>query len=248
MGLIVAGLDPSGGAGILLDTKVFQYFKVPSAGVITANTVQNSCGAKYWKPVEENLFKDQLEFLKEDFTFGVIKTGMVARRRFLEIVAQTFERIPLIVDPVMFSKNGVSLIDDWKVYLDLAEEIFLITPNLLEAQTLAGLQTEDAEKLLISLKRRGFKNILLKGGHLKGERVRDYLLLENGEFYIFSRPRLTVQPRGTGCALSSAIAANFLTLKNLKEAALRAEEFIKNLLKTAQKLGKCHEIFEIYPS
>ena len=240
--LIVAGLDPSGGAGILLDTKVFQFFKVPSAGIITANTVQNSCGAKYRQPIEEKIFKDQLEALKEDFTFGVIKVGMVARRRFLESLAETFKGIPLIVDPVMFSKNGVPLIDDWKIYLDLAEEIFLITPNLKEAQILSESDTKKVEELLLKLRKRGFRNILLKGGHIKGDRVRDYLLLQNGEFYVFSKKRLNAHPRGTGCALSSAVAANYLLTRDLKEATIRAEEFIKKALEGAKKLGKCHEI------
>ncbi|NPB05199.1 MAG: hydroxymethylpyrimidine/phosphomethylpyrimidine kinase [Aquificae bacterium] len=240
VGLTVAGLDPSGGAGILLDQRVFSHFGVFAAGVITANTVQNSCGARHWKPVDEKLFTDQLRALKEDLPVGVIKVGMLARARFLEVLLDAFGEVPAVVDPVLASKNGLPLVDEPAVYLRLAPRIFLFTPNWDEARRLTGLGGSPTE-VLQKLKEFGFKNVLLKGGHMEGDRVRDYLLLESGELLVFSKPRVAKSPRGTGCALSSAIAALFLKTGDLKEAALRAEEFLKGALERAERLGRCHE-------
>ncbi len=240
IGLIVAGLDPSGGAGIILDTKVFQYFGVPSAGVITANTVQNSCGVKYWKPIDKKLFIDQLEAIKEDLPIGVIKVGMLAKGRFLEILVDSFKGIPTVVDPVLGSKNRYPLVDREEIYLDLAEEIFLLTPNWEEAKRLVRREG-NPEEVVFLLREKGFKNVLLKGGHVEGRTVKDYLLLEDGRLLVFEKERVGKRPRGTGCALASAIAASLLSEGNLEKAALRAERFIEGAIKKATKLGRCHE-------
>jgi len=240
--LAVGGLDPSGAAGILMDTKVFQHFGVHNAGIITAQTVQNSCGVKDWKPTDSVLFSSQLEAIREDFTVGVIKVGMLALSEFLENIIDTFGDAPLIVDPVMFSKNGKPLVDNPDVYLSFAEEIFLITPNIPEAKYLASSSSEDPLVLAKELKRLGFRNVLVKGGHSEGQRVRDVLLMEDGTLRVFSRPRVDKKPRGTGCAFASAIAANYLIFQDLEKAALRAEEFIGEAIKNAQKLGRCYEV------
>jgi len=241
--LVVEGLDPSGGAGILLDTKVFSHFKVPSAGVITANTVQNSCGAFGYTVTDTALFKQQLLRLKEDFTFGVAKIGMLARGEFLKIFFSTFGEIEAVVDPVMYSKNGKPLVDDPLVYKTFAERIFLITPNWEEAKILTQSGGDEPLGLLHRLREIGFKNILLKGGHSKDpHRVRDYLLTEDGEILTYERGRINKKPRGTGCLISSAIAALYLKTGNLKSAFFKAEQFVGEALKKALKLGQCHEI------
>jgi len=243
VGLIIAGLDPSGGAGILLDTRVFSEFGIHTCGVITANTVQNSCGAKGWQPTDEELFTLQLETLKEDFQIGVVKVGMLAKGMFLKKALKTFRGVPFIVDPVMFSKNGTPLVDDTEIYNLLAGEIFLITPNLVEAQILTGTAAEAPLKLLQLLGESGFKNVLLKGGHSKDpDEVVDYLLTEDGETLTYRRKRLNVHPRGTGCLLSSAVASNLLLYGDLKTAFLEGEKFVDKALQRAIKLGKCHEI------
>ncbi len=246
VGLIIAGLDPSGGAGILLDTKVFFKFGIHTCGVITANTVQNSCGAKGWQPTDEELFALQLETLKEDFQIGVVKVGMLAKGVFLKRALETFRGDPFIVDPVMFSKNGTPLVDDTEIYKLLAGEIFLITPNLVEAKILTDTAEEDPLKLLQLLGERGFKNVLLKGGHSKDpDEVVDYLLTEDGETLTYRRKRLNVHPRGTGCLLSSAVASNLLLHGDLKKAFLEGEKFVDKALKKVKKLGRCHEIVAV---
>jgi len=243
VGLIAAGFDPSGGAGVLLDTRVFQRFSTSSVALITALTVQNSCGAYGWKAVEFEIFEKGLEFLKSDFQIGVVKVGMVAKEDFLKLLTEKLEGIPFVVDPVIFSKNGKQLLDNPSVYKELADRFFLITPNLNEARLLSNLNTEEPLKLLEALKKIGFKNILLKGGHLPTtERVVDYFLTEEGKLLTFERERFKKSPRGTGCALSSAVAANLLKGLELVEAVGRAEEFLTEALKNAEKLGKCHEI------
>ncbi|RTZ69797.1 MAG: hypothetical protein DSZ30_01885 [Aquificaceae bacterium] len=241
--LVIAGLDPSGGAGILLDIKVFSFFKIPTAGVITANTVQNSCGAFGYEVTDGKLFAEQLLKLKEDFSFGVIKVGMLAKGEFLELTLSTFEGVNAVVDPVMYSKNGKPLVDNPLIYKTLAERIFLITPNLEEAKILTETETDDPLKLGKLLKELGFKNVLLKGGHLQDpKKVRDYLFTEDGEILTFERKRVDKTPRGTGCLISSAIAALYLKTGDLKSAFFKAEEFVGKVLEKALKLGKCYEI------
>jgi hydroxymethylpyrimidine/phosphomethylpyrimidine kinase len=243
-GLIIAGLDPSGGAGLIRDTAVFSYFGVHPLGVITSNTSQNSCGAYKQHPVEVEFFKHQLEVLKEDFSPSAVKVGMLSRSVFLKIALETFKGIPFIVDPVMFSKNGKPLVDNPQVYKELSEEIFLITPNLDEAKYLTNLRTEEPLKLLEALRGLGFKNILLKGGHSKDPfKVVDYLLTEDGKLYTFTKKRINKHPRGTGCALSSAITALLIKGYSLLEAVKESENYLERLIKGAKKLGRCHEIF-----
>ena len=243
VGLLVAGFDPSGGAGILLDTRVFKHFGVHAVGVITALTVQNSCGAYGWEAVDFELFKKQLEFLISDFPIGVVKVGMLAKGEILEYLTETLKGLPFVVDPVMFSKNGKPLLDNPNIYKKLAEEISLITPNLDEAKILTGLETENPYELLSALGDLGFKNILLKGGHFDNTQyVVDYLLTEKGEVYTFDRERFKKRPRGTGCALSSAVAANLLKGFELPKAFEIAEKFLTEALEKAQKPGRCHEI------
>jgi hydroxymethylpyrimidine/phosphomethylpyrimidine kinase len=243
-GLIIAGLDPSGGAGLIRDTIVFSQFGVHPLGVITANTSQNSCGAYRQQPIGVEFFKHQLEVLKEDFSPSAAKVGMLSRSVFLKIALETFKGIPFVVDPVMFSKNGKPLVDNPEVYKELAEEIFLITPNLNEAKYLTNLQTEEPLKLLETLKGLGFKNVLLKGGHSKNPlKVIDYLLTEEGKLYTFTKKRINKHPRGTGCALSSAITALLVKGYSLPEAVKEAENYLERLIKKARKLGRCYEIF-----
>jgi len=241
--LIVAGFDPSGGAGVVLDARVFSAFGVHAAALITANTVQNSCGAKGAFPVQPDLFGRQLEALLEDFSFGVVKVGMLGRSSFLTEVLNALDA-PAVVDPVLASKNGKPLVDDPSVYLREASRIFLITPNLPEARRLAELDTDDPKRLLKALREIGFKNVLLKGGHFKGE-IADYLLTEGGELYRFPRKRIKKEPRGTGCALSSAIAALLLKKVPLPRAVDGAGRFVNRAVENAKKLGACHELLAI---
>ncbi len=241
--LVAAGFDPSGGAGVLLDTKVFSRFGLHACAVITANTVQNSCGAKEIFPIPSDLFVEQLEFLKEDFSFSVLKVGMLGRGEFLENLFERFPNTPKVVDPVMFSKNGTPLVDNPDIYRYYASEIDLLTPNVPEAKYLAGEETDNPRTLLERLRSLGFKNVLLKGGHSEGNTVRDYLLPVSGEVLTYERKRLGVNPRGTGCALSSAMAALYVLKGNWKEAFLKAESFMDWLLQRAGKVGRCHEIF-----
>jgi hydroxymethylpyrimidine/phosphomethylpyrimidine kinase len=240
--LIVAGFDPSGGAGILLDSRVHQFFKVPFCGVITANTIQNSCKAFGWKPVEEEIFKEQLFRLEEDYKISHIKVGMLGKVQFLEHILDVFPDKVVVLDPVIKSSSGYPLIDEPKGVLEVAEKIFLVTPNLLEAQILSGLKTENPIKLLEALKKYGFRNVLLKGGHYEGENVTDYLLTEDGSLFTFKGKRFNKTPRGTGCALSSAIVCNLHLGKPLVEAVESAINFVREAIKNSQRLGRCNEI------
>jgi hydroxymethylpyrimidine/phosphomethylpyrimidine kinase len=269
--LIVAGYDPCGCAGLLMDLKVHQSLGVLAAAVPTVFTVQNTCGVLKSIPIDEKYFISSLKALKEDIKVAYIKVGMLGKIRFLWIIKDFFPDIPMILDPIIFSKNRFPLIDN--PFLILQEEIFLLTPNYEEALNLAKNKESDPIKLLITLKKNSkAENILLKGGHLSDKFYAvDFLLIshqsslkkslnnlnfqeisvekrfQNKEFSIYAlrSPRIKGKhPRGTGCALSSAIASYLNKGEDLFNAVLKAKKFLLKAIKNATKIGKCYEILK----
>ncbi len=242
--LIVAGLDPSGGAGLIIDTRVHQHFGVFPVGVITANTVQTTCRSLSLTYTDEGFLKDQLLNLKEDFDIGTLKVGMLGKIRFLEILLELFPEKRIVLDPVITSKGGLKLLDQPEVLNDFAENLYLITPNIEEAQLLTQSNTTYPLRLLELLRKKGYRNILLKGGHLEGKYSTDYLLTQEGKLITLKGRRINKSPRGTGCALSSAIAASLTLGNGLVESVNRAKNFVQRAIENAIKAGKCHEILK----
>ncbi len=241
----IAGSDPSGGAGLQTDLRVFTLLGVYAQGVITALTVQNSLGVKGWQPVEGKLVRAQIEALFEDLPPAAVKTGMLANAEIILAVAGALadKDVQLVVDPVMVAKGGARLLEE-EALKALREKLLplatVITPNIPEAEALVGERIEDPEKVLPKLKALGPEKVILKGGHLEGEDAVD-LLYDGEDMVALKAPRVRGPVgHGTGCTFSAALTAGLAQGISFFEAAQIAKKFVTLSLKAASlsPLGK----------
>ncbi|NPA49525.1 MAG: bifunctional hydroxymethylpyrimidine kinase/phosphomethylpyrimidine kinase [Thermodesulfobacteria bacterium] len=233
----IAGSDPSGGAGLQTDLRVFTLLGAYGQAVVTALTVQNSLGVKSWTPVTADEVRAQLEAIFEDFPPVAVKTGMLGTKANLTAITEILEREKplLVVDPVLLAKRGESLFE--KGARQAFERLFslatVITPNLPEAEALLGERITDPEKALLKLKALGPKNIILKGGHLEGEEAVD-LIFDGREVTAISAPKIKGNiGHGTGCTFSAALTVGLAQGLSLPEAARLAKNFVTLGLKAA---------------
>ncbi|SRR5258706_4740694 len=243
--LTIAGSDPSGGAGLQADLKTFHQFGVYGEAVVTLITVQNTRGVERVEVLDPELVAAQIRAVLADIPPTAAKTGALGSRAMVEMLAELAERFefPLVVDPVMISKHGTQLIAQ-DAARALAERLmpraFLITPNLYEAAALTGFEVEDRDTMRRAadvLASRGAQNVLIKGGHLRGDAL-DVLRLSAGEFREYSSPRIdTLHTHGTGCTYSAAITAELAKDTPLAEAVARAKKFVTEAIRTNPGLG-----------
>ena len=242
--LTIAGSDPSGGAGIQADLKTFHQFGVYGEAVITLVTVQNTRGVSRVERIAPDLVRDQILALLDDLPPHAIKTGALGSASIIEGVAAIAPqfRVPIVVDPVIISKNGTPLLDAHGVNAlrrTLLPLAFLVTPNLAEAAVLAGRvvatldQMFDAARAIADL---GARNVLVKGGHLEGDAI-DVLLID-GEIEPFPAPRIeTRHTHGTGCVLSAAITALIAKGRPLADAVHLAKQFVSAAIENSPQFG-----------
>ncbi|MBT2771226.1 bifunctional hydroxymethylpyrimidine kinase/phosphomethylpyrimidine kinase [Halomonas sp. ISL-60] len=215
--LTIAGSDPSGGAGLQGDLKTFSALGVYGTNVITAVIAQNTCGVASVYPVAPQAIREQLEHLLDDVAIEAVKIGMVASREVAEVIADVLrQRRPrwIVLDPVMVAKSGDILVGDEgiravrDILVPLAD---VITPNLPEAAVLLDTPSPTSldamEAMLPGLAQLGAPYVVLKGGHLRGATCPDLLATPNGHEWLPASRIDTDNLHGTGCALSSAIAA-----------------------------------------
>jgi len=242
--LTIAGSDPSGGAGIQADLKTFHQFGVYGEAVITLITVQNTRGVERIEYLAADLVAAQIRAVLADIPPGAAKTGALGTREVIEAVAEIAGefRFPLVVDPVLFSKSGAPLIGPDAIEAlktCLLPHAFLITPNLQEAEILAGLQVSDVRAMRAAaekLSALGPQAVLVKGGHLAGDA--NDLLLYDGEWFEFPAPRIqTRHTHGTGCTFSAAITAALATGCDLPAAVGRAKQYISEAIRSGPALG-----------
>jgi hydroxymethylpyrimidine/phosphomethylpyrimidine kinase len=238
--LSIAGSDSGGGAGIQADLKTFAALGCYGTTAITALTAQNTLGVRSIHAVPSAILADQIDAVSEDIGIDAVKIGMLHSAETVRTVASALQRHALktvVLDPVMIATSGAVLIDQEAIAV-LVYELFplatLVTPNLDEAALLVGrpLATEaDMEGAARQLLEMGANAVLLKGGHLAGDTVSD-LLLSRGEAPHWMRaPRIaTANTHGTGCTLSSAIAAQLALGMGLVEAVEAARGFIRAAL------------------
>ena len=244
--LTVAGSDSGGGAGIQADLQAFRYFGVFGASVLTAVTAQNPREVTDVHPVPLPTVRRQLEAVFAAFTVGAVKTGMLFSAPLVETVSSFLaERpgIPLVVDPVMVATSGARLLEEDAVAA-LAERLLplsdLITPNLPEAEILAGKTiegTEDARRIAKELHERFGCAVLLKGGHAAVRRGEDVLCTADGCRRLVSDEVPAATAHGTGCALSSAIAACLAAGADTATAVHKAKAYVLGLLKNGRRVG-----------
>jgi hydroxymethylpyrimidine kinase / phosphomethylpyrimidine kinase / thiamine-phosphate diphosphorylase len=245
--LTVAGSDSGGGAGIQADLKTITLLGSYGSCAITALTAQNTLGVHGVQPVPPAFVSAQIEAVLADIGADLVKTGMLFSAEIVAAVSQAIARHALlaVVDPVMIAKGGAALLQQQAVDAfrqHLLPHTWLLTPNLPEAEALTGrpvrdeAQMEDAAR---QLQRMGARHVLIKGGHLEGEAV-DLLLVGNNLHRLASPRVATASTHGTGCTLSSAIAAFVAQGLPLLEAVRGAKEFINQALATVVPLGQGH--------
>jgi hydroxymethylpyrimidine/phosphomethylpyrimidine kinase len=251
--LTIAGSDSGGGAGIQADLKTFAALGVFGMSAITALTAQNTRVVTGIFPVPAKFIGDQIDAVMEDIGCDAVKIGMLHSPEVIEVVAAKLEQwrcTNVVVDPVMISKSGDNLLLEDAVTA-LRERLFplaaLITPNLPEASALLGHRVEtpdqmpDAARALADL---GPANVLIKGGHLKGQSSHDLLYeTARGTMETFPADRInTSNSHGTGCTLSSAIAAGLARGLDLNRAVAEAKAYITGALRAGAdyRTGKGH--------
>lgn len=247
--LTIAGSDPSGGAGIQADLKTFSALGTFGTSVITALTAQNTQGVRGVFPVPASFIAEQLETLLDDVVLDAVKIGMVASREVAEVIADGLQRRRprwVVLDPVMVAKSGDVLVDDAgiqavrDILIPLAD---VITPNLPEAAVLLGANiptsTAEMEDIIPALSRLGAPYVMLKGGHLAGADCSDLLATPQGNSWL-EAPRLaTDNLHGTGCSLSSAIAAclaNQAAEAPVEDAISTAKQWLHAALQASTRL------------
>lgn len=260
--LSIAGLDPSGGAGIVADIKTFSAFGCFAAAAVTSITFQNTQGVFGAEHVSGENVTRQIDPIIEDYDVAAVKTGMLPTREVIEATARAIGRLQaahVVVDPVVRSTSGFDLIDDAalraviELLFPLAE---VITPNRPEAERISGIaieSPEDIEAAARAIQSMGARNVLMKGGHIEGlddssRKAIDHLFLGD-EIHVFEAEYIdTSATHGTGCTLAAAIAANLALGNSLVESARVAKEFVNRAIRTAPMLGHGHSPINIATS
>jgi hydroxymethylpyrimidine/phosphomethylpyrimidine kinase len=243
--LSIAGSDPSGGAGLQADLKTFHRMGVYGEAVVTLITVQNTRGLRRVDVLAAELVAEQIHAVVTDIPPKAAKTGALGSLAVMEAVAAAAGgfAFPLVVDPVMFSKNGVALMEEDARHAfaeKLLPRAFLLTPNLDEASKLSGIEVRDPESMARAAQKlldMGAANVLVKGGHLEGDAI-DVLVTRAGVRREFRAPRIdTSHTHGTGCTYSAAITAELAKGVELSEAIRIAKAFITAAIRTNPGLG-----------
>ncbi|AFL85672.1 phosphomethylpyrimidine kinase [Belliella baltica DSM 15883] len=233
--LSIAGSDSSGGAGIQADLKTFSALGCYGMTVITATTAQNTQGVKAIHSIPVNHIADQLDSVLQDITPKAIKIGMIDRPDVVDCLVDKLEGsdIPIVYDPVMVATSGDRLIQEETIDV-IKEKLFpittLLTPNLDETEILCGFKVynlTDMRKAASYLQHFVPNAVLIKGGHLQTPVIQDLLVFADGKERVFESEKIqSSNLHGTGCSLSSAIAAELAKGKELEEAVNIARNYI----------------------
>ncbi|MBT9506751.1 bifunctional hydroxymethylpyrimidine kinase/phosphomethylpyrimidine kinase [Rhodoferax sp.] len=238
--LSIAGSDSGGGAGIQADLKTFSALGCYGMTAITALTAQNTLGVRAIHGVPPQMLRDQINAVMEDLGADAVKIGMLHSPDIVRTVAEAVDRHALrnvVFDPVMVATSGAVLIDNGAVDV-LVRELFprvdVITPNLDEAALLVGQalkSAQDMEQAALALLAKGARAVLLKGGHLPGDTVIDLLMTCSGEKFWMQAARIhSANTHGTGCTLSSAMAAHLALGASLLDAVQHARTYVREAL------------------
>jgi hydroxymethylpyrimidine/phosphomethylpyrimidine kinase len=261
--LTIAGSDSGGGAGVQADLKTFSALGVYGASVITALTAQNTCEVRAIFGVSPDFIKAQIDTVFDDLKIDAVKIGMLSRPAVIECVAEALEARAvrqIVLDPVMVAKSGDHLLQPEAVavlrdrLLPLAS---VVTPNLPEASALLGKAPAANEAEMVSaaegILALGAKTVLLKGGHLEGAESLDIFHDGSKVVRLPAKRIATLNTHGTGCSLSSAIAAKLAQGRPLSEAVAGAKAYITLAIAAADELavgrghGPVHHFHAIWP-
>lgn len=248
--LIIAGSDPSGGAGIQADIKTVTALGGYAATAITALTVQNTHGVTGVHTVAPNIIRAQIDAVMGDVGADAIKIGMIGDERSATVIVEALEiwaqGIPVVLDPVLVATSGDALAGEGVAGVllqKLTPLSTLITPNTEEAGALTGLAVNSRESMIVAgdvLKAAGAKAALIKGGHLPGDKLEDVLVMDNG-VKSFEADRIeTISTHGTGCTLASACATGLAQGMSLEASVECAIVYVREAIRTAPGFGGGH--------
>jgi hydroxymethylpyrimidine/phosphomethylpyrimidine kinase len=247
--LTIAGSDSGGGAGIQADLKTFAAHGVFGTSAITAVTAQNTLGVTCWQALPGDLVTAQIEAVAGDIGADAVKVGMLGTAAIVEAVAAAIASLDLphvVVDPVMIAKGGHRLIEEDAVAAMRAELLpraHVITPNLPEAEALADMRIltlddmREAGRRILAL---GPRVVLVKGGHLEGDESIDVACSAEGSYELRGPRIASTNTHGTGCTLSSAIAANLANGLPERDALTAARAYLEGAIRHAPAIGHGH--------
>lgn len=247
--LTIAGSDSGGGAGIQADLKTFAAHGVFGTSAITAVTAQNTRGVIAWLALPPDLVTAQIDAVASDLSPHAVKIGMLGNASIVTAVADAVRRLALpyvVLDPVMIAKSGDRLLESDAVAAlraDLLPLAYVVTPNVPEAEVLAAMRIGDIDDMREAGRRiltLGPRVVLVKGGHLDGPEAVDIACSHDGEFELRGPRISTSNTHGTGCTLSSAIAASLAQGVSDREALQKAREYLEGAIRYAPGLGSGH--------
>lgn len=244
--LTIAGSDSCGGAGIQADIKTFSALGTYGMSVITAVTVQNTQGVFGCQDITPEVIGGQIDAIFTDIEVAAVKIGMVSQIDTICIIAQklrAYQGPKIVLDPVMISKSGFDLMKPEAKETLIKELIplaYIVTPNLPEAEVITGMEIKDLAAMEEAARRiyaMGAQNVLIKGGHLENDATD--LLFDGKEVVKLLGKRIsTKNTHGTGCTLSSAIAANLAKGDSVLDAVTKAKEYITVAIAHSLPIGK----------
>ncbi|KUY31539.1 bifunctional hydroxymethylpyrimidine kinase/phosphomethylpyrimidine kinase [Elizabethkingia ursingii] len=248
--LTIAGFDGSGGAGIQADIKSFSALGCFATSVLTALPVQNTQGVRKIYSIPEQAVADQIEAILDDIFPAAIKIGMVHTPQLVDTIVNTlskYTKIPIVFDPVMVATSGHHLIEE-ETIAALVQKLFpiadVITPNMDEVSILANMQVRTLDDMYIAgekILNMGCKSILLKGGHQETDMITSLYFDKTGKIYSFETEKFkTNNTHGSGCTLSSAIAAYIAQGKDLHDAVSMGQKYVFEAIKSGKdiEIGK----------
>lgn len=243
--LTIAGSDPTGGSGIQSDIKTFAAIGVYGLSIVSCLTAQNSSGVQSLHPVTPLFIRSQFRSLVSDFRIDAAKIGMLYSKAVIREISSLIKASSLrniVLDPVLKASAGGDLIEGGgldALRSDILPLIDIVTPNLDEAGTLAGMEVKHQDEMkeaAFRIHQMGPAFVLIKGGHLEGS-IQD--LFFDGRGYTFtSMERIPDAVRGTGCTLSAAIASGLARGLSVSESVSKAQEYTQGVIRRAFRAGK----------
>ncbi len=256
--LSIAGSDCSGGAGIQADLKTFSAHGVFGMTAIASVVAENTFRVIEFQNVRPDIIEKQIDAVFEDIPPDAVKVGMLSCREGMLAVAgklREWQARNVVVDPVMYAKNGCALMEPDSIDTLIAEVVPLadvLTPNIPEAEKISGLSIltrDDMIKAARLIHKMGCRAVLVKGGHSEGDATD--VLFDGKEIHFFSSPRIpTKNTHGTGCTFSSAIASNLALGMTVPLAVERAKAYVTTAIAHALEIGKghgpTHHFYDLY--
>ncbi|MCL2230764.1 MAG: bifunctional hydroxymethylpyrimidine kinase/phosphomethylpyrimidine kinase, partial [Treponema sp.] len=258
--LSIAGSDCSGGAGIQADIKTFSAHGVFGMTVITSVVAENTFRVTDYQDIRPDIIQKQINDVFEDIMPDAVKIGMLSCRETMLAVANKLKEwkpLNVVIDPVMYAKNGSALMEMSAIDTLISEVLPLadvITPNIPEAEKISKMtikSKDDMKKAARCIRAMGCRNVVIKGGHRKGDAMD--ILFDGDNYFEYQTKRInTKHTHGTGCTFSSAIASNLALGFPVQKAVENAKAYINTAIAHAPRLGKgngpVHHFYEMYES